>query len=202
MSSSLHVASNTSTPNKKASVISNNKPNCNIPEGDEKAKDGPQSDPEAKLGINTSDQSDEDTKKMPKREVTPDIISGAVIQKDKDEMEPQVMIEDEETSSMQQNEIKALDTKDAHNTSANDAKKEKTPEETTNIDRKEDTKDDDHPSHEHTPSKQIITSEEEAKEITKAKIAKKRKEMKEKMEREAELERQRQVAIYLIILIR
>ena len=199
MSNSLHVASNntTSTPNKKASVISNNKPNCNVPKGDGKAKDGPQSGPEAKLGINTSDQSDEDTKKIPKREITPDIISGAVIQKSKDEMEPQVMIEDEETSSMQTNEFKVPDTKDAHNTVANDAKKDKTPEETTDIDRKEDAKDDDHPSHEHTPSKQIITSEEEAK----ARIAQKRREMKEKMEREAELERQRQVAIHPILLI-
>lgn len=40
-----------------------------------------------------------------------------------------------------------------------------------------------------TPSKKIISSEEEAK----AKLAEKRREMKEKMEREAELERQRLV---------
>lgn len=42
-----------------------------------------------------------------------------------------------------------------------------------------------------TPSKKIITSEEEAK----ARLAEKRREMKEKMEREAEAERQRQLEI-------
>merc|ERR1712080_740177 len=109
MSTSLHVPSNTttSTPNKKPSVISNNKPNCTVPKGDEKIKDVPCSDVEAKKDINTSDQSDEDTQKTPKREITPDIISGAVIQKTKDDMEPQVMIEDEESSSVAHNEIKA-----------------------------------------------------------------------------------------------
>ena len=201
MSASLHAPSDTTTgtPNKKPSVISNNKPNCNVPKGDEKTKDIHHSDVEAKKGINTPKQSSEEKQNIPKREITPDIISGASIQKaveQNDSMEPQVMVEDEEISSIEQKEIEPPEAEVVTNTASNDEKKETTNEQSNEHDRIEDPKDDDHPSHEHTPSKQIITSEEEAK----ARIAQKRREMKEKMEREAELERQRQVLIIFIYL--
>ena len=195
MSSSLHVGSNAATPSKKQSVVSTNKPNCSGSKADEKTKVMPTSlgDPNTNIVVGTQEQQgdNECTQKMPKREKTPDIISGAVIQKtDEHDMKPQVMEDDRpKTDYMNINHNKTNDVPcDIKN---NDATKQNTVVETTDSEQKMDSRDEEHPTLEHTPAKHIITNEEEAK----AKFAAKRKEMKEKMEREAEIERQRLVGL-------
>ena len=171
-----------STPNKKPSVISNNKPNCNVTNDNKSPKEDHATESEQKKPIETPETNTDETTKVHKREKTPDIISGAVIQRPKDNMEPQVMV-NEEDSSNHKNEEESTDVKE---TTDKRASEEKSSDEGQNNGTKSEIKDDDH---EQTPSKHIISSEEEAK----ARLAEKRRLMKEKMEREAELERQRQV---------
>merc|ERR1712223_1391611 len=65
-----------STPNKKQSVISNNKPNCNAIKDNAAQKDERVSDSEEKKSVENLEISKDETK-VPKREKTPDIISGA-----------------------------------------------------------------------------------------------------------------------------
>merc|ERR1712150_107311 len=177
-----------STPNKKASVISNNKPNCNLANDKKTQKDDQGSDSEHKKTVETSETDMDETTKLHKREKTPDIISGAVIQRPKDSMEPQIMMDEEGNSSNHKQEEEPKDVKE---TSDKRASEEKSADNGQDNDLKSEMKDDDHTSQEQTPSKHIISSEEEAK----ARLAEKRRLMKEKMEREAELERQRQAEI-------
>lgn len=189
MAASLYVPSTVTTASKKQSIISHNKPNCGAAKTDEKTVVDAQ--PDSKENIDTNlplNQNDENELKMPKREITPDIIS---MQKPEDEMKPQVMEEDVKPLK-DQFETKHNETEnviDDTTAAANDTLNEETNGETTNDDddKKGDLKEDS--SHAHTPAKKIITSEEEAK----ARFAEKRREMKEKMEREAELERMKQV---------
>ena len=185
MVDSLHIPSNSTTSSKKQSVISKNKPNCGGGGVTNKDEKKPQNiKPEQNEG-------NSDVIKMPKREITPDIISGAMKQKTVDEIKPQV-VEDNLELVTNQKEMKVDD---------NNKLDEKTKQEaqqrgaaTTGddgADKNVDLKEDDHSLHSvaSTPAKNLISSEEEAK----ARIAEKRREMKEKMEREADLERQRQV---------
>ena len=91
------------TPIKKQSVISNNKPNCNATKDNTTQKDERVSDSEEKKSVENLEISKDETK-VPKREKTPDIISGAVIQKPKDNMEPQVMMNEEDEPSNDKSE--------------------------------------------------------------------------------------------------
>ena len=192
MSASLHVPSNSAvnTSSKKQSTISNNKPNCGGTTKEEKKDDAQPPNPDSKENTYTNEQNDiENEVKMPKREITPDIISGSILQKqpEEHEMKPQVM----EAVKPITEEFETKDTEAGiiDDTAVNDTFKEETHGETIEGHNNEDLKEGDHSLHAHTPAKKIITSEEEAK----ARFAEKRREMKEKMEREAELERQRQV---------
>merc|ERR1711981_1499962 len=168
--SSLSVS--TSTPNRKPSVVSSNKPNCKTEESSKGLKDTDHLDSDGGNG--------EIQKQTRKREITPDIISGAVIQKSNDEMQPQVMVDDDISSQKHISEKDDKVTNDLHDADIIEIE-EKRPTESNDNERKDESK------HANSPAKHIISSEIEAK----ARIAEKRREMKEKMEREAELERQR-----------
>ena len=176
------------TPIKKQSVISNNKPNCNATKDTAAQKEERVSDSDEKKSVENLEINKDETK-VPKREKTPDIISGAVIQKPKDNMEPQVMMNEEYEPSNDKSEgeeIKVIpevaEKKDLEVTSSDEIQGDES---------KQEIKEDEEPSQEQTPAKHIISSEEEAK----ARLAEKRRLMKEKMEREAELERQRLVIL-------
>ena len=187
------------TPIKKQSVISNNKPNCNASKETAAQKEERVSDSDEKKSVENLEINKDETK-VPKREKTPDIISGAVIQKPKDNMEPQVMMNEEDEPSNDKSEgeeIKVVpevaEKKDLEVKSLDDIQDDES---------KQEIKEDEEPSQEQTPAKHIISSEEEAK----ARLAEKRRLMKEKMEREAELERQRLVilchlSVYILTLI-
>ena len=127
-----------------------------------------------------------DETKGPKREKTPDIISGAVIQKPEDEMKPQVMVNEEgEPSNNTTEEVQ----KEVEQIAGRTGSEEKQIDVRNDNDTQPELKEGEPPTQEQTPAKHIISSEEEAK----ARLAEKRRLMKEKMEREAELERQRLV---------
>ena len=104
-------------------------------------------------------------------------------------MQPQVMVDDDISSQKHISENNDKVTNDLHDADII-AIEEKRATESNDNERKDESKVEDHPIHDHSPAKHIITSEMEAK----ARIAEKRREMKEKMEREAELERQRLVS--------
>ena len=174
-----------STQNKKPSVVSTNKPNCNVTKETKSPKDENVSElEETKDGENLEVKKDET--KVPKREKTPDIISGAVIQKPEDEMKPQVMVNDEEEPSNDKTEEVQKQVEEIADKSGSE---EKLIDDGDDNKTKPELKEEEQPSLEQTPAKHIISSEEEAK----ARLAEKRRLMKEKMEREAELERQRLV---------
>ena len=170
------------TQNKKPSVVSTNKPNCNVTKEAKSPKD--ENVPETKDVENLEVKKDET--KVPKREKTPDIISGAVIQKPEDEMKPQVMVnEEDESSNGTTEEVQ----KEVEEIADNTVSEEKPIDVGDDNDTKPELNEEELPSQEQTSAKHIISSEEEAK----ARLAEKRRLMKEKMEREAELERQRLV---------
>merc|ERR1719328_593900 len=172
------------TPIKKQSVISNNKPNCNATKDTVAQKEERVSDSEEKKSVENLEISKDETK-VPKREKTPDIISGAVIQKPKDNMEPQVMMNEEDEPSNDKSEGEEI--KVIPEVAEKKVLELKSSDEIQDEESKEEMKEDEQISQEQTPAKHIISSEEEAK----ARLAEKRRLMKEKMEREAELERQR-----------
>ena len=176
------------TPIKKQSVISNNKPNCNATKDTAAQKEERVSDSDEKKSVENLEISKDETK-VPKREKTPDIISGAVIQKPKDNMEPQVMMNEEDEPSNDKSEGEEI--KVIPEVAEKKDLETKSQDEIPDDESKEEMKEDEQPSQEHTPAKHIISSEEEAK----ARLAEKRRLMKEKMEREAELERQRLVIL-------
>ena len=174
-----------STQNKKPSVVSTNKPNCNVTKETKSPKDENVTElEETKDGENLEAKKDET--KVPKREKTPDIISGAVIQKPEDEMKPQVMVNDEDEPSNDKTEEVQKEVEEKADKSGSE---EKLIDDVGDNQTKPELKEEEQPSLEQTPAKHIISSEEEAK----ARLAEKRRLMKEKMEREAELERQRLV---------
>ena len=174
------------TPNKKQSVISNNKPNCNATKDTVAQKEERVSDSDEKKSVENLAISKDETK-VPKREKTPDIISGAVIQKPKDNMEPQVMMNEEDEPSNDKSEGEEI--KVVPEVAEKKDLEVKSSDEIQDDESKDEMKEDENTSQETTPAKHIISSEEEAK----ARLAEKRRLMKEKMEREAEIERQRLV---------
>ena len=173
------------TPNRKQSV-SNNKPNCNVPKDTKSPKDEHVSEPDEKKEVESLETKKDETK-VPKRENTPDIVKGAGIQKPIDDMEPQIMVNEEDESSNCKSEEGP---KEVEEIVVKPTSEEKSMENEHDKNTNSEMKEDDQPSLEQTPAKHIISSEEEAK----AKLAEKRRLMKEKMEREAELERQRLVS--------
>merc|ERR1719322_1875069 len=150
---SLNPSAN--TPIKKQSVISNNKPNCNASKDNTAQKDERVSDSEEKKSVENLEISKDETK-VPKREKTPDIISGAVIQKPKDNMEPQVMTNEEDEPSNDKSEgeeIKVIpevaEKKDLEVTSSDEIQGDES---------KQEIKEDEEHSQEQTPAKHIISS--------------------------------------------
>ena len=193
MSASLHAPSisTTCTSDKKASVISNNKPNCNTPKGVSKTPSKhskgediqtPKPSSEAKMVL--TDNKDESKDKMSKPDVTPDTMSGTNIEVAENQTKSAVTTDTkplvDEATNIEKDVV-------LENIEANASNKIETQGKGLNDPEK---KEEEQASHEGTPAKKIITSEEEAK----AKLAEKRREAKEKMEREAELQRQRQVS--------
>ena len=174
-----------STQNKKPSVVSTNKPNCNVAKEGKSPKDENVPEPEETKAVENLEVKKDETK-VPKREKTPDIISGAVIQKPEDEMKPQVMVNEEDEPS---NDTTEEVQKEAEEIADRTGSEEKPTDVGDDNNTKPELKEEEPPSLEQTPAKHIISSEEEAK----ARLAEKRRLMKEKMEREAELERQRLV---------
>ena len=192
MSASLQVplSSTTSSSDKKASVISNNKPNCNTPKGLSKAphthakgEDNQTAKPSSDAKLELTDNKGESEDKTPNSDVTLNTMSGS----NKDFPESQTKYVIYKSQFDQANEATNIDKgvvlqnveANASNNVEADGKAVNDPEK----------KEDEPSSHPGTTAKKIITSEDEAK----AKLAEKRREAKEKKEREAELERQRQV---------